>query len=215
VAARTNFYHDNNIGWVARPKNNENGFIRKGKFKKASNMNFALNISNKVEDLLYQSVNEHLEKHGEIAADDEDRLYNVALEAVLAADSRARAAGNIRMGEIILIVDSDTRVVSSKPSLKFVGNMLMLVQPVDCLLYGAAEMYLSPEVAIIQHSTGVMQVSWDYFENGITFFTNLIYSAVRFAVGSGETAPFVGHNAFLRWAGMCIPVDFTNDLTSQ
>lgn len=63
-------------------------------------------------------------------------------------------------------------------------------------------MYFSPEVAVIQHSTGVMQVSGDYFENGITFFTNLIYSAIRFAVGSGETAPFVGHNAFLRWKGM-------------
>lgn len=63
-------------------------------------------------------------------------------------------------------------------------------------------MFLSPEVAIIQHSTGVMQVVGDYFENGITFFTNLIYSSIRFAVGSGETAPFVGHNAFLRWKGM-------------
>lgn len=62
-------------------------------------------------------------------------------------------------------------------------------------------MFLSPEVAILQHSTGVMQISWDYFENGITFFTNLIYTAIRFAVGSGETAPFVGHNAFLRWKG--------------
>jgi Glycosyl transferase family group 2 len=62
-------------------------------------------------------------------------------------------------------------------------------------------MFLNPEVAIIQHSTGVMQVSRDYFENGITYFTNLIYSAIRFAVGSGETAPFVGHNAFLRWQG--------------
>ena len=60
-------------------------------------------------------------------------------------------------------------------------------------------MFLSQEVAIIQHSTGVMQVSRDYFENGITFFTNLIYSAIGFAVGSGETAPFVGHNSFLRW----------------
>jgi Glycosyl transferase family group 2 len=62
-------------------------------------------------------------------------------------------------------------------------------------------MFLSPEVAILQHSTGVMQVSRDYFENGITFFTNMIYSAIRFAVGSGEVAPFVGHNAFLRWKG--------------
>ena len=60
-------------------------------------------------------------------------------------------------------------------------------------------MFLSPEVAIVQHSAGVMQVVGDYFENGITFFTNQIYSAIRFAVGSGEAAPFVGHNAFLRW----------------
>jgi hypothetical protein len=69
------------------------------------------------------------------------------------------------------------------------------------LIYGAAEMFLSPEVAIIQHSTGVMQVSCDYFENGIAFFTSMIYTAIRFAVGSGEAAPFVGHNAFLRWRG--------------
>lgn len=62
-------------------------------------------------------------------------------------------------------------------------------------------MFLSPEVAIVQHSTAVMQVSWDYFENGITFFTNMVYTAICFAIGSGEVAPFVGHNAFLRWAG--------------
>jgi cellulose synthase/poly-beta-1,6-N-acetylglucosamine synthase-like glycosyltransferase len=60
-------------------------------------------------------------------------------------------------------------------------------------------MYLNPEVAIIQHSSGVMKVVGDYFENGVTFFTNLIYSAICFAVGNGEVAPFVGHNAFLRW----------------
>lgn len=71
----------------------------------------------------------------------------------------------------------------------------------DCLLYGAAEMYLSPEVGIVQHSTGVMQVSGDYFENGITYFTNLVYTSIRFSIGSGEVAPFVGHNAFLRWQG--------------
>lgn len=63
-------------------------------------------------------------------------------------------------------------------------------------------MFLSPEVAIIQHSTGVMQVAWDYFENGITFFTNMVYTAIRFSIGSGEVAPFVGHNAFIRWAAV-------------
>lgn len=115
VKARLDFYHDNNIGWVSRPKHGgEEGYIRKGKFKKASNMNFALNISNKVEDLLNSMVNDHMEKFGELQADNEERLYTRALQSVLSADSRAKAGGNIRMGELILIVDSDTRVVSRR-----------------------------------------------------------------------------------------------------
>jgi hypothetical protein len=176
------FYINNNIGWVSRPKHNHEGFVRRGKFKKASNMNFALNVSNRVEDELQNLINSMYEK-GEVSIteEQEDALYKQALQTVLTADPRAKAGGNIRMGEFILIVDSDTIV------------------PEDCLMYGAAEMYLSPEVAIVQHATGVMQVSWDYFENGITYFTNLVYTAIRFSVGSGEVAPFVGHNAFLRW----------------
>jgi hypothetical protein len=176
------FFINNNIGWVSRPKHNHEGFVRRGKFKKASNMNFALNISNRVEDELQNLINSMYEK-GEVSITEEreDALYQQALQTVLTADDRAKAGGNIRMGEFILIVDSDTIV------------------PEDCLMYGAAEMFLSPEVAIVQHATGVMQVSWDYFENGITYFTNLVYTAIRFSVGSGEVAPFVGHNAFLRW----------------
>ena len=74
----------------------------------------------------------------------------------------------------------------------------------------------SPEVAIIQHASGVMQVIHSFFENAskyfiaspltnsrltiiVTYFTNLIYLLIRFSVGSGDCAPFVGHNAFLRW----------------
>lgn len=48
--ARKDFYFDNEIGWVARPPHNQDGFVRKGKFKKASNMNYALNVANKVEE---------------------------------------------------------------------------------------------------------------------------------------------------------------------
>lgn len=54
----------------------------------------------------------------------------------------------------------------------------------------------------MQFSSGVMQVQHDYFENGITFFTNLIYSAIRYTVSNGDVAPFVGHNAILRWAAI-------------
>jgi hypothetical protein len=182
---RINFYHDNNIGWVARPKHGENGFIRAGKFKKASNMNYGLNISNKVEEKLISGISRVTsEKDGFISAHDEEALYQQALDEVLQEDGRAMAAGNIRVGEFILIVDSDTRI------------------PADCLLYGAAEMFLSPEVAIVQHSAGVMQVVHNYFENGISFFTDLIYTSVRFSIGCGEVAPFVGHNSFLRWSAI-------------
>ena len=182
---RIDFYHDNQIGWVSRPKHGQDGFIRKGKFKKASNMNFALNISQKVEKYMQEMVDARQQQGGSDMIDEQEEhdLYRMALKRVLEENPLAQADGNIRMGEYILIVDSDTRV------------------PVDCLLYGAAEMFLSPEVAIVQHSTGVMQVSWDYFENGITFFTNMVYTAIRFSIGSGEVAPFVGHNAFLRWQG--------------
>ncbi|KAG5923835.1 hypothetical protein E4U42_004823 [Claviceps africana] len=184
IQQRRDFYTDNRIGWVARPKHNgEEGFVRKGKFKKASNMNFALNISQKVEAYMQERADARFaDKETDLITEEEEEdMYQSVLKQVLEENPLAWADGDIRVGEIILIVDSDTRV------------------PEDCLLYGAAEMFLSPEVAIVQHSTGVMQVTHDYFENGITYFTNLIYSSIRFSIGSGETAPFVGHNAFLRW----------------
>jgi membrane glycosyltransferase len=49
---------------------------------------------------------------------------------------------------IVILVDSDTRV------------------PADCLLDACSEMEQSPEVGILQFSSGVMQVVNTYFENG-------------------------------------------------
>ncbi|GAW01017.1 glycosyltransferase family 2 protein [Lentinula edodes] len=87
----------------------------------------------------------------------------------------------IRVGEIILLVDSDT------------------VVPEDCLRDAAREMANSPNVAIIQHESDVMQVAHHYFENGIAYFTRRINRCISMACANGEIAPFVGHNAFLRW----------------
>ena len=89
-------------------------------------------------------------------------------------------------------VDSDTRV------------------PADCLLDAASEMEQSPNVGILQFSSGVMQVINNYFENGITFFTNLIYTAINYTVANGDVAPFVGHNAILRW-GAIQQVSYTDE----
>jgi hypothetical protein len=96
--ARIEFYADHSIGWVARPKHGENGFLRRGKFKKASNMNFALMISCKVEDKLA----DYHRGPGWSQAD-EALAYEKALKEVLEADGRAWADGNIRVGDYILI----------------------------------------------------------------------------------------------------------------
>ncbi|KAK0654846.1 glycosyl transferase family group 2-domain-containing protein [Cercophora newfieldiana] len=177
--ARIEFYADHSIGWVARPKHGEDGFLRRGKFKKASNMNFALMISCKVEEKLTQ-----FQRTPDWTQHDEAQAYEQALKEVLEEDGRAWADGNIRVGDYILIIDSDTRV------------------PADCLLDAVSEMELSPDVGILQFSSGVMQVVHTYFENGITFFTDLIYSAIRYTVSNGDVAPFVGHNAILRWSAI-------------
>ncbi|KAI5867381.1 glycosyl transferase family group 2-domain-containing protein [Durotheca rogersii] len=177
--ARIEFYADHSIGWVARPKHGENGFLRRGKFKKASNMNFALMVSCKVEEKLAL-----YERGPDWTQADEAAAYERALKEVIGEDGRAWADGNIRVGDYILLIDSDTRV------------------PADCLLDAVSEMEQSPDVGIMQFSSGVMQVVHTYFENGITFFTNLIYSAIRYTVSNGDVAPFVGHNAILRWSAI-------------
>ncbi|KAI1801546.1 glycosyl transferase family group 2-domain-containing protein [Daldinia bambusicola] len=177
--ARVAFYSNNSIGWVARPRHGENGFVRRGKFKKASNMNYALMLSCKVEDTLIRNF--RAEEWSQV---NEALAYERALKEVLQQDGRAWADGNIRVGDYILLIDSDTRV------------------PPDCLLDAVSEMEQCPNIGIIQFSSGVMQVVRTYFENGITFFTRLIYSAIRYTVANGDVAPFVGHNAMLRWGAM-------------
>jgi hypothetical protein len=177
--ARIDFYADHSIGWTARPGHNVDGFFRRGKFKKASNMNYGLALSNAVEEALQK-----IDRPVDWSQVDESVAYERCLKEVLEKDGRAWADGHIRIGDYILIIDSDTRV------------------PEDCLLDAASEMEQSPRVAIIQFSSGVMQVANNYFENGVTFFTNLIYTAIRLGVASGDVAPFVGHNAILRWSAI-------------
>ncbi|PVG03477.1 hypothetical protein CPB86DRAFT_369594 [Serendipita vermifera] len=213
--ARKRYYMDHNIGWISRPAHSSDpdGFKRAGRFKKASNMNYALNISLKMEKHLQHFMhNEQAASNARMAAhltratereqgimggwedqEDMEPLEDLALRAAMDevfAESGHRfqpqgAGGRaVRVGEIILIVDSDTIV------------------PEDCLRDAAREMAESPEVGVIQHESDVMQVSHNYFENGIAHFTRRINKAISFAAANGEVAAFVGHNAFLRWSAL-------------
>ncbi|KAF9782477.1 glycosyl transferase family group 2-domain-containing protein [Thelephora terrestris] len=185
---RIAFYADHNIGWVARPRhdNAPDGFKRAGRFKKASNMNYGLRLSLMLEKHLAE-----LQANG--ASDEfeclEDQAMKLAVEEMYEeSGSRfkpwAANGRSLRIGEVILIVDSDTIV------------------PEDCFRDAARELAESPEVAIIQHESDVMQVAHHYFENGIAHFTRRINKAISMGTANGEVAPFVGHNAFLRWSAL-------------
>ncbi|KAF8589551.1 hypothetical protein K439DRAFT_1332659 [Ramaria rubella] len=177
-AARQAFYAQHGIGWAARPKHDPtgSGFVRAGRFKKASNMNYGLALSLKVEKFVLQLEEMEIE----------ERALQMALEETYEETGRkwmpwAANGRAIRVGAIILIVDSDTIV------------------PEDCFRDAARELNESPEVAVIQHESDVMQVAHHWFENGISHFTRRINKCISMACANGEVAPFVGHNAFLRW----------------
>ncbi|KAG6334614.1 hypothetical protein ID866_4475 [Astraeus odoratus] len=181
---RINFYTDHNIGWVARPPHNSTagGYKRAGRFKKASNMNYGLDLSLKMEKHL--KALEEAEERGELLSADDECLEDHALR--MACDEVFQESGekwkpwasngkSIRIGEIILL---------------------------DCLRDAARELAESPEVGIIQHNSDVMQVAHHYFENGIAHFTRRINKCISLGCANGEVAPFVGHNAFLRWSAL-------------
>lgn len=188
---RIQFYADHNIGWVARPKHESapDGFKRAGRFKKASNMNYGLALSLKLEKHLAALEDAGAEEDEEGGETLEDRAMHLAVEETYADSGNrwkpwAANGKSLRIGEIVLIVDSDTIV------------------PEDCLRDAARELAESPEVAIIQHESDVMQVAHHYFENGISYFTRRVNKSISMVCANGEVAAFVGHNAFLRWSAL-------------
>ncbi|GAA6058764.1 hypothetical protein JCM10212_001880 [Sporobolomyces blumeae] len=196
-ATRKGFYEANQIGYVARPGHGKY-YHRAGRFKKSSNLNVALELSIRIEHMM----NERRPTRGPNnpwCFEEDQLLYEECLRDALAATrkefpledgqekphvSQVWAAGNVRIGELILIIDSDTLV------------------PEDCFLDAASEMHLSPECAIIQHASDVLFVANHFFENGIAFFTRLVNTSISWVTSGGDVGCFVGHNAFIRWSAL-------------
>lgn len=137
---RIAFYTTHNIGWVARPKHDGSpgGFKRAGRFKKASNMNYGLALSVKLERYLKDLV-EGVER-GEMEEEEHDKCLEDKALAMAVEETFEETGGkwrpwasngkSIRIGEIILIVDADTivpevcavRIVCLSLSLSYIGN---------------------------------------------------------------------------------------------
>ena len=81
-------------------------------------MNYCLEFSIRVEDELLRLIRVLCDGSGrleeDITMEEENVLYKQALDTIIEQDEgRTIASGNVRIGEIILIIDSDTRVVSN------------------------------------------------------------------------------------------------------
>lgn len=164
---RVEFYAEHGIGWVARPKHDdsEGGFKRRGRFKKASNMNYGLALSLKMEEHIKKLELDRAEKtqRGEELPDDDGELEEKALELAIEETFEetgrkyrpwARNARSLRVGQVILIVDSDTIVPEVLHS-RLVHYLRMLNdRSQDCFRDAVRELAECPEVAIIQHESG-------------------------------------------------------------
>ncbi|ORY82430.1 glycosyl transferase family group 2-domain-containing protein [Protomyces lactucae-debilis] len=177
---RRQFYKHHNIGWVARPPDNEH-FVRAGKFKKASNMNYAMYLSHQLEEALTGFVRPSYWTDGDETA----KQAELTNDLLLQQQPPALGDGDIRIGELILLIDADTRV------------------PQDCFLDAANEFAECPGLAILQHTSLAFQVTSDnYWEDCMAYFTMFIAGAIQWMTAGGDVAPFVGHNAFLRWSAV-------------
>ena len=176
---RIAYYKMHGIGWIARPPDGKDGFVRAGKFKKASNMNYALHVAMEIEKKL-----EVVDRHEEWSDVLELAEYERCLQEVVADIPGCEADGNCRVGDLILLIDADTRV------------------PNDCFLDAATEFHIAPELAILQHTNDAFQVVNNFWEDTMAHFTRFVTSSMMWACANGDVAPFVGHNAFLRWSAV-------------
>ncbi|OBZ72965.1 hypothetical protein A0H81_07226 [Grifola frondosa] len=171
---RIAFYADHNIGW------------------KASNMNYGLALSLKLERNLLaleaeaasrSSVGDGLEEENL-----EDRAMEMAVEEIYEESGRrwkpwACNGKSLRMGELILIVDSDTIV------------------PEDCFRDAARELAECPEVdhpARVGRDAGGVPLLRERDHAFYAADQPVHLDVLR----EREVAPFVGHNAFLRWSAL-------------
>jgi hypothetical protein len=103
-SARKDYYERQSIAWIARPPHSD-AYIRKGRFKKASNMNFACELSLRVEELMAGRQDE-----SDGARDGIE--YEEALDmAMKESEGKAWAAGNVRLQVTrAMIILLDTRL---------------------------------------------------------------------------------------------------------
>lgn len=167
VQKRLVFYRENKTGFTARSTEG-----RRGLFKKASNMNFGMRLS----DLVAQEI-EEARLDSENPAQQKEALARVIRRQNLPC----HAEGDISLGEFIVLLDKDS------------------VIPEDAIAKTIPEYVLEPRLGFTQHKTRPINEDENYFSRMVGRFTqNLFQLIFVFSTQGGSPSPLVGHNAILR-----------------
>jgi hypothetical protein len=175
VLARLDYYVRHDVGWVARAKPIAGvpETERKGRFKKASNLNHAFMLEAALGKL----------SPDELAAIPEaPRPKGTPLPPPLSPFRFAEWGGDVELGEIILQLDKDS-----------------ICHP-DVILATVPEFVEDPNLAYTQHPSYPTNEADNYFAMIIGAFTRGLYdiaipSRCQF---DGFQVPVMGHNLFLR-----------------
>ena len=161
---RIKYYKKHNIAFTAR-KYAE----RKGRFKKASNMNFGYSIIPSNNDVCIDiNCEENID----------NTLENVKINYV----DKYMYYGNIKIGDFIILIDSD----SSLPKHFLHNTIKMFVQEKE-LAY--TQHYTTPLESSYQN----------YFSKYIADYTTNLYEVIfRISTCNGDICPLIGHNLTLR-----------------
>jgi hypothetical protein len=96
--ARIQCYADNDLAFVARPPHGVDGFERRGKFKKAGNLNHTNKLSLDIEEEMDKQRPETVEELRRWTEEDDKALYAAVREQILEKrEGKTWAAGNIRL----------------------------------------------------------------------------------------------------------------------
>lgn len=162
VKERIKYYKKYNIGFTARKYKN-----RAGKFKKASNMNFGNTLSS---------------HHVDICISKQSEQFKILENLVINYIYTYIHYGDIKLGEYILILDSDSSL------------------PDNCLTNIIKVFNKEEKLAYIQHYTIPTENSYqNYFSKFIAEYTTNLYDIIfRISTRNGDIAPLIGHNIILR-----------------
>ena len=167
---RVSFYKDIGVGFTARP--HPSLYPRRGRFKKAGNLNFSMNFH-------------------ELLMMEDGGPQELARKRDKLLDLGTAYGGDVSYGQYIFLIDSDTRL----PDIPIYENGCLKRLAKEMKFDGQ-------DVLFIQCYTGPYMSVKTYSEKSIFNHTCSIYNSILVATAVQSMAPLVGHNAFLNMAAL-------------